>query len=222
MQYVRIDNPQFTHFFETIDIDEALDLHAQVGGAASFEALAETVGKTVDEAKDGLNISVVDPADVVAEIAAEALDSDALTGGAETPFRSARDWADWCIEGSDGDAVRTLAQLHDLDVDPLMTALREALSERDLDDINRPFLDRAKDAVREAESLEELRSALMGVHELIGDGGMRAWFGRSFADGEVPHWGPEPRDLDYVWSWDDERVLVDAEDGGFDLDFRDR
>ncbi|SEO94155.1 hypothetical protein SAMN04487843_105115 [Methylobacterium sp. ap11] len=222
MQYVRIDNPQYTHLFETADIGEALDRAAQAGGAASFEASAETAGKTVDEARGELDIAVVGAADVVADIAAEALDSDALAGGAETPFASARDWADWCIEGSDGDAVRALAHLHDLDVDPLVGALREALSERDLDDINKPFLDRAKEAVREAESLDELRSALMGVHELIGDDGMRAWFGRSFSDGEVPHWGPEPRELDYVWSWDDERVLVDAEDGPFDLDFRDR
>lgn len=221
MQYVRIDNPQFTQIFETADIDEALDRHARIGGAADFGELAADRGKTVDEAKDELSFAVVDAGDIVAEIAAEALDSDVIDGGAETPFRSTRDWADWCIKGSDGDAVRALTRLHDLDVAPLIGALREALSERDLDSINQPFLDRAKEAVREAENLEGVRQALMGVHELIGDDGMRDWFGRSFSDGEVPHWGPEPRDLDYVWSWDDEQSLVDAEDGDFDLTFRD-
>jgi len=222
MQYVRIETLQFTHFFETTDVDEALDRHARIGGAVSFEAAAYDLGKTVEEAKEGLGIDVVDPADVVADIVAEALDSDVLDGSAETPFASAREWADWCCCGSDGEAVRALARLHNLDVDPLMDALHKALHERSLDDVNRPFLDRAKDAVREAESLEGVRQALMGVHDLIGDDGMRDWFGRSFLDGEVPHWGPEPRDLDYVWSWDDERVLVDAEDGPFDLEFRDR
>ncbi|MEH3143984.1 MAG: hypothetical protein PGN34_01180 [Methylobacterium frigidaeris] len=222
MQYVRIETPQYTHIFETTDIDEALDRHARIGGATSFEASAYDLGKTVEEAKEELGIDVVGAGDIVADIVAEALDSDVLELDAEAPFSSAREWASWCVCGLDGEAVRALARLHDLDVDPLMDAFYEALSERDIDDINAPFLDRAKAAVREATSLEGLRSALMGIHKLIGDDGMRAWFGRSFSDGEVPHWGPEPRDLDYVWSWDDEHLLVDAEDGGFDLSFRDR
>ena len=72
------------------------------------------------------------------DIADEAMASDPSEDGADR-FASAREWADWCVAGQDGDAVLALARAQGLDETPLLAALRQILSERDLAGINAAF-----------------------------------------------------------------------------------
>ncbi|AWV14790.1 hypothetical protein A3862_04145 [Methylobacterium sp. XJLW] len=136
--YVRISTQADDHFFEVETKEAALAEFARCAGYDSYAELADTIGKTPDEAMADLVIDHVSAADIVRDIANEALASDPAEDGVD-PFASARDWADWCIKGEDGDVVHSLAQLHGLDADPLVKALRDILSERDLAAINAGF-----------------------------------------------------------------------------------
>ncbi|KNY22653.1 hypothetical protein [Methylobacterium sp. ARG-1] len=136
--YVRISTEAADHIFEVETFSEARDAFARQAGCRDYAELARTLGQTVDEAEADLIINYVSAADVVRGIADEALASDPADDGADR-FATSEDWADWCIKGQDGDAVRSLAELHGLDAAPLVKALRDILSERDLAAINAGF-----------------------------------------------------------------------------------
>lgn len=135
MSYIRIDTPAASQVFEVETIEQALDGYARSAGYGSYAELADSLGKTVEEAKGDLAIEYVTAADVVRDIADEALASDPSEDGAGR-FASAREWADWCLAGQDGDGVRALARVQRLDETPLLAALRKILAKRDLADIN--------------------------------------------------------------------------------------
>lgn len=138
MSYVRIDTPAASQAFEVETVEEALAGYARAAGYGSYAELASTLGKTVEEAKANLSIEHVTAADIIRDIADEAMASDPSEDGADR-FASAREWADWCVAGQDGDAVLALARAQGLDETPLLAALRQILSERDLAGINAAF-----------------------------------------------------------------------------------
>ncbi|SFU94238.1 MULTISPECIES: hypothetical protein [unclassified Methylobacterium] len=139
MSYIRIDTEAATYLFEAETVPEALDAFAHRADYRDYAELARTLGKTVEQAEADLTIAHVTAADIVRDIAAEAMASDAVEDGAEEPFTDVFNWADWCVEGSDGDAVRELAKTHGLEPAYLIDALHKALRDRDLADINAPF-----------------------------------------------------------------------------------
>lgn len=141
MSYIRIDTPAASQVFEVETVEQALAGYARAAGYGSYAELADSLGKTVEEAKGDLAIEYVTAADVVRDIADEALASDPSEDGADR-FASAREWADWCLAGQDGDGVRALAKVQRLDETPLLAALRKILAERDLADINAGFAGR--------------------------------------------------------------------------------
>lgn len=53
---IQIQTQSFTETFDTDSEDEALDMFAGTAGYSSYADLAETIGKTVDEAKADLTI----------------------------------------------------------------------------------------------------------------------------------------------------------------------
>jgi hypothetical protein len=137
--YVRISTEAATHLFEVETAEAALDAFARQAGYRDHAELAKTLGQTPDQAADDLFIEHVTAADLIKEVVDKALASDVVEDGAEEPFTDAFNWADWCVEGSDGDAVRDLAKKHGLEPAHLVGALHKALRGRDLADINAPF-----------------------------------------------------------------------------------
>lgn len=142
MRYTRLSNEIGDYVYATESVDEALALYAGNANYRSYADLAETLGLTVEQAKGNLVIEVISAREVIEDLIKGAIESDAVEDGAETPFCTVADWADWCLSGADGDKIRAFATLHHLDSDDLILAAREALRECDLDAINEPFAER--------------------------------------------------------------------------------
>ncbi len=189
MSYVRIDTPAASHIFEVETIEEALAGFARAAGYGSFAELAGTLGETVEKAQADLSIEHVTAADIIRDIADEAAKADVIEGGAEEPFRSVASWVRWCVEGSDGDAVRDLAKLHGLDLRPLLDALEDELGKVELSDINAPF--GGPDAQRVAAISDDILAAVQ--ESILGGSELESWTGGNAIDAyaEGSDWAEE-------------------------------
>lgn len=223
MPYVRISTPEVSYVFEADSTPEALDLFAVKAGYDDFEDLAKAYGRNIDDAEAHLTIHHPDADELIEEIVDEAMASNILEDWARAPFRTVEAWVAWCVDGKDGDAARAIAAKHGIDASELVDALRQALSKRELSDINLPFEKVARDMVSTSDTIREVRDALMEVHAVIGDEGMAAWFRKGLGP-EVPAFADEPDDVHrFAWSWDDKQILVQEEtSSAFALYYKDR
>jgi len=146
MRYTRIETQEASYVYATESEDVALAKFADTVGYSSYADLAQTLGETVDEAKADLVIRIVTAREALAGIIDEALESDAKADGATERFELASDWADRCWQGKTGDDARCFAREHNLNLGEVYDCVRDALCERDLDDINAPFAERADEA----------------------------------------------------------------------------
>lgn len=181
--YTRISTEAATSLYETEDRDVAI---ASFARAAGFAELADVLGETTEEAEADLDIDTVSAADVVSPLLDRALESDAVEDGAEVPFASAEAWADWCLEGADGDAIRAFAKLHGVDASPLVEAARDELSRCDLDAINAPFAEPDEPStyrVHDYRVHEIANDILPAVQEsIIGGSELDGWTGEEAID----------------------------------------
>ena len=145
---IRIDTQEASYFYAVETEATALEKFAATVGYDSYAELASTLGKSVDAAKDDLEISTVTYREALADIIDEALESNAKDDGATDRFELASDWADWCWEGKTGDDARCFAREHNVSLDGVYNSVRDALCARDLDDINAAFEDGSKDGER--------------------------------------------------------------------------
>jgi hypothetical protein len=141
---IRIDTQEASYFYEAETEEAALYKFANTIGYDTYAELASTIGKSVDEAKADLTIRTVTLHNALTDIIDEALESNAKDDGATDRFELASDWADWCWEGKTGDDARRFAREHNISLDGIYNAVRDALCARDVDDINAAFDDGSK------------------------------------------------------------------------------
>lgn len=152
MKIFRVSTQANTSYYAVETEQQARDAHAVDAGYRDAADVAHELGMSEDRADADLIVTEVALTDVVRPILDLAMEGGVRGQGAEDPFQSLPDWADWCLAGDTGESVRDWANLHKIDLVEVRAAVREELIRLgDLDEINEPFSDGLEDGVYEGE-----------------------------------------------------------------------
>lgn len=165
---IRISTDAASYVYDVQTETEAFKAFAVEAGYKDYADLSTVLGMSVEQAKKQCVVEFVTLREALFEIIDEALESDIKKDGAENPFRSADDWARWCMDGATGDQTKAFAKGAGIDLDDARRTVENALRERDLDDINDPFAEVIDEAELQ-EAFSEVEAGLNGVTEDIRD-----------------------------------------------------